>query len=41
MVELGVEMCGFLAPVVTLFAGTLTAEYLALEAAGLKKECEQ
>ncbi len=40
-VELGIEMNGLLAPVVKLFAGTLTSEYLAMEAAGLKKECEQ
>lgn len=40
-VELGIEMHGILAPVVKLFAGKLTEEYLAIEAAGLKKECEK
>lgn len=40
-VVLGVKTEGFLAPLVGLLAGKLTQEYMAMEAAGLKKQCEQ
>jgi hypothetical protein len=41
VLELGIEMQGILAPVVKLFAGKLTLEYLEMEATGLKKKCEK